>query len=343
MPSVVPSGSVPELRCRPPCKASVRTDAGRWAEREPSEREREAFAGLAAHYCLRQLEQVAKLSERLGEGPSLQRARRRLAAGEPLSPTSCAGFRPKPSEITRRAQGKRGVAGHTSSAATPRPSASPRSRASPAAFAAARPTSSPRSTAACFASARAARRSPTRAPRRTWAGRAPAAPPVSATSAARAALSPSRRSTREGAEGARGGSRFAAIGRASGHVPAARPQGQRMATGRALSAATRPDRAPTTSAPRSSASDGRVWFAARTSATPQLALPFASSTATSSQAADLTSPPRRGVLVDPRRRARIDEGRHLHPHLNRRAPQPYSLEAQASASPPTPSRRRAGG
>jgi len=36
---------------------------------------------------LRQLEQVAKLSERLGEGPSLQRARRRLAAGEPLSPT----------------------------------------------------------------------------------------------------------------------------------------------------------------------------------------------------------------------------------------------------------------
>lgn len=60
---------------------------GRWADREPDQGEREALAGLAAHYCSLQLKEVARLSERLGGGPSLRRAGRRLAAGEPLSYT----------------------------------------------------------------------------------------------------------------------------------------------------------------------------------------------------------------------------------------------------------------
>jgi len=57
--------------------------------------------------------------------------------------------------------------------------------------------------------------------------------------------------------------------------------------------------------------------------------PFASSTATSSPAAGLTSSARRGLLRLRLRRRSADEGRHLHPHLDRRGHQPYSLEAQA--------------
>jgi Replication-relaxation len=57
----------------------------RWAEREPSARERDALAGLAAHYRGRQLEEVDRLARRLGDGPALRRARRRLASEELVS------------------------------------------------------------------------------------------------------------------------------------------------------------------------------------------------------------------------------------------------------------------
>jgi hypothetical protein len=60
---------------------------GLWADREPGQREHQALTALAEHYCSRQLEEVARFGEQPSEGPSLCRARRRLAAGEPLPST----------------------------------------------------------------------------------------------------------------------------------------------------------------------------------------------------------------------------------------------------------------
>ena len=63
------------------------------------------------------------------------------------------------------------------------------------------------------------------------------------------------------------------------------------------------------------------------------AMPCASSIATSSPAAGLTSPPDRGVLDGRRkRRTGIDEGRHLHPYLDRRGP-PALLARGAGQAP----------
>lgn len=58
---------------------------GRWAERKLNATEREALARLAAHYLACQLEQLDRLASRLGEGPAIRRARRRLESGELLS------------------------------------------------------------------------------------------------------------------------------------------------------------------------------------------------------------------------------------------------------------------
>lgn len=55
------------------------------AEREPTTRERRAFAGLAEHSRAVQLDHVADLAKRFGKGPALREARRQIEAGEPLS------------------------------------------------------------------------------------------------------------------------------------------------------------------------------------------------------------------------------------------------------------------
>jgi hypothetical protein len=57
----------------------------RWAEREPDAGEREALDQLADYYRSRQRQEVERVAGRLGEGPALRRARRRLEAGELLS------------------------------------------------------------------------------------------------------------------------------------------------------------------------------------------------------------------------------------------------------------------
>lgn len=59
---------------------------GRWAERKPGPRERDALACLVEHCRSRQLADVAKLADGLGQGPALRRARCRLATGDLLSP-----------------------------------------------------------------------------------------------------------------------------------------------------------------------------------------------------------------------------------------------------------------
>lgn len=74
----------------------------RWAEREPDPEEREAFADLVEHCRSRQLQQVATLADRLGEGPALRRARRRLEGGGVLSSVDL-GWLPRDAERDREA------------------------------------------------------------------------------------------------------------------------------------------------------------------------------------------------------------------------------------------------
>jgi hypothetical protein len=76
---------------------------GRWAERDPDPREREALAGLVEHCRSQQLRQVTTLADRLGEGPALRRARRRLEAGGLLSAVDL-GWLPHDAERDREAR-----------------------------------------------------------------------------------------------------------------------------------------------------------------------------------------------------------------------------------------------
>ena len=63
------------------------------ADREPSAEERRALDRLANHWRAEQLDRIADLAERFGEGPTLRSARRRLRAGELFSESDASQLR----------------------------------------------------------------------------------------------------------------------------------------------------------------------------------------------------------------------------------------------------------